>query len=232
MIGFKATVEIYGMSTDKGVYLAEVKSNLPGATVAFALFRKEPQKIVNNVTVIALAYGNDNKVKRIIVAPERDAIMYEPEIRDRLSSVKGFTYTRLLCLYEKSCGAVVFNRLHKVPKVLLVKNKNGRYWSFPKGHVEYGETELETATREIKEETGLTVNSIDGFREVRTYSPFGRIRKRVVFFLAEAYTDRVIIQEEEIDSSVWVSFKEAKNMCCYDTDKKVLAKAEQLVRYM
>lgn len=232
MIGLRATIKVYGNSTSDGVCMAEVVSGLTGVSSVFAVIRKPVQHKLIHVTVVAAAYGSDNKIKRLIVAPERDAIIYEPELKARLASIKGFTYSKLVCLYEKSCGAVVFNRLHRTPRVLLVKNKNGRYWSFPKGHVEYGETEIETAEREIKEETGLTVNSIQGFREISDYCPFGKIRKRVVFFLAETYSEKVTIQEEEIDYYIWVSFKEARNMCCYDNDKKVLAKAEMLIKYM
>ena len=232
MIGFRANVELYGISTDSGVHMAKLKNKIADFDSGIVLIRNKSDKKNINVIVIALAYDSNNNIKRLIMAPDYDAIYYEPEIKNRLASLKGFTFSRLMCLYEKSCGAVVFNRIHKVPKVLLVKNKNGRYWSFPKGHVEYGETELETAKREIKEETGLIVSSVDGFREVTTYSPFGKIRKRVVFFLAEAFTERVIIQEEEIDYSTWVSFKEARNMCCYDNDKKVLTKAEHIVKRM
>ena len=50
---------------------------------------------------------------------------------------------------EKSCGAIIFND----GKVLVVKQTSG-FYGFPKGHVEIGETEKETAIRETKEETG------------------------------------------------------------------------------
>ena len=58
---------------------------------------------------------------------------------------------------EKSCGAIVFRKFHGNVEILLINHANGGHWSFPKGHVEDGETEVETATREIFEETGLTV---------------------------------------------------------------------------
>ena len=54
-----------------------------------------------------------------------------------------------------------------------------------KGHVEAGETERQTAVREIMEEPALTVDFLDGFREVITYSPYAGYTKDVVFFLAE-----------------------------------------------
>ena len=57
--------------------------------------------------------------------------------------------------YEKSCGAVIFDG----DKVLVIQQVKG-HWGFPKGHVENGETEIETALREIKEETNLDVEII------------------------------------------------------------------------
>ena len=45
---------------------------------------------------------------------------------------------------EKSCGTICFDG----DKVLMVKHNAG-HCAFPKGHVEEGETEFETAIREI-----------------------------------------------------------------------------------
>ena len=73
--------------------------------------------------------------------------------------------------YEKSCGAVVFRKYHGNIELLLIKHVVGGHWSFPKGHVEPGETETETAIREIKEETGIDVELNTTFREVVSYSP-------------------------------------------------------------
>ena len=60
-------------------------------------------------------------------------------------------------LHEKSCGAIVYRKYHGNLEILLIKHVNSGHWSFPKGHVEAGETEVETALREIKEETGIDV---------------------------------------------------------------------------
>ena len=48
------------------------------------------------------------------------------------------------------------------PLFLLIQQKAGHY-GFPKGHVEKNETEVETAIREIKEETGLEVKIYNNF---------------------------------------------------------------------
>ena len=53
--------------------------------------------------------------------------------------------------HEVSCGGVVFNN----NKVLLIKNKKSEHWSFPKGHMEPGESRIMTAQREIFEETNV-----------------------------------------------------------------------------
>ena len=149
-----------------------------------------------------------------------------------LAKLKNVTVKSLHCLYEKSCGGIIFYKTRQNVKILLVKNNNGRYWSFPKGHIEDGETEQETAIREIKEETGLDVTLVNNFREISEYCPFGKIRKRVVFFLARAFTDNVRIQEEEIDSYIWVDLQQARKLCSYDNDLRIIEKAETTIHLM
>ena len=61
---------------------------------------------------------------------------------------------------EKSCGALVYRKKQDKVELLLIKHRNGGHWSFPKGHVESGENEYQTALREIKEETGLDLLEI------------------------------------------------------------------------
>jgi len=60
-------------------------------------------------------------------------------------------------MHEKSCGAIVYRKSHGNIEILLIKHVNSGHWSFPKGHVEGSETEIETAKREIKEETAIDV---------------------------------------------------------------------------
>ena len=57
---------------------------------------------------------------------------------------------------EKSCGVLVLRQQEDELYVVLLRHRFGGHWSFPKGHVEAGESERQTALREVREETGLT----------------------------------------------------------------------------
>lgn len=98
--------------------------------------------------------------------------------------------------YEKSCGAIVYRKHHGNTEILLIKHINSGHWSFPKGHVEQGETEVETALREIKEETSLDVLIDPTFRETVTYFPRKDTQKVVVYFIAKAKTFDYVPQED------------------------------------
>ncbi len=123
---------------------------------------------------------------------------------------------------EKSCGAVVFRKDDKRIKILLIRHLNGGHWAFPKGHVENGETEEETAYREILEETGLSVFLDTDYRQVVTYSPRKDVVKDVVYFVAVADSKNAVAQEGEISRVRWVDINDAVAHVSYENDKKVL----------
>lgn len=224
MLGRKIDVKVVGAIPYAGLYSAYYMSGSRRKNVL--LLSKEHPRDCVRCTVIAIAQSRISTQTKLIVAPEGQ-VYYEPLIKKRLRRLRNFRVGRISCLYEKSCGAIVFYRAPKELEVLLVKNRNGRYWSFPKGHVELGENERQTAIREIKEETDLDVTIQPGFRETSDYCPFGKVRKRVVFFLAEAKSNDVHIQESEIDYYIWVPFRQARSMCTYDNDLRVIDKAER-----
>ncbi len=159
-----------------------------------------------------------------VVAPT-SRIVYAPELREVLDGEMDFDTADLRCLYEKSCGAVIFRGTGQKRQFLLIKNLYGKHWGFPKGHMEHGETELETAAREVLEETGLRVELLEGFREISSYHPRPKISKRVVFFLGRATVGDVIIQEAEIERFRWVSYSGAMDMFRFENDRRVLTRA-------
>ena len=133
-------------------------------------------------------------------------------------------------LHEKSCGAIVYRRFHGNIEILLIKHVNSGHWSFPKGHVEGDETELETARREIKEETGLDVILDQTFRETVSYSPRRDTQKIVVYFLALARNYDFVPQAEEIAEIRWVDIARATSMLTYENDKTIVNKARAAIK--
>ena len=133
-------------------------------------------------------------------------------------------------MYEKSCGFVVYRESEGVREYLLVSALNGKY-GFPKGHVERGETEYETAVRELKEETNLEVRAIDGFRRQIEYRlPQKRdTMKRCVYFLGEYTEGELIRQEEEVLDAVFVGFDRAMQMIPYANARAVLQEADAYI---
>lgn len=128
--------------------------------------------------------------------------------------------------YEKSCGAVVFDN----DKVLVVKHRAGHV-DFPKGHVEKGETEEETAIREVKEETNIDI-AIRGCRNTVHYSPKEGVEKDVVFFLADKIGGDLFPQFEEVEEVKWIPIQDVEKSLTYDTArnlfKKILEEREKL----
>lgn len=134
---------------------------------------------------------------------------------------------------EKSCGSVILRRENDTFLTLLVQNKNGGHWAFPKGHVEGDETEKETAIREVLEETGLTICINTDFRFVIQYSPRQGVIKDVVYFLSVVNSAEVRRQVEEIDAICWVDLSLAESKVTFGQDKKVIrAAVEYAQKYL
>ena len=128
---------------------------------------------------------------------------------------------------EKSCGIVLFYS----NEFLLIQhpakpNGNEGHWDFPKGHVEGSETELETAKRELVEETGIVDFRIfEGFRhriEYNFHKDNQLVAKEVIFFLAESNTKEVVLSSEH-QNFVWLNNDLAHKKLTYYNAKEVLA---------
>ncbi|MCL2071655.1 MAG: NUDIX domain-containing protein [Oscillospiraceae bacterium] len=136
-------------------------------------------------------------------------------------------------VHEKSCGAVVYRKFHGNTEILLAKHVKSGYWSFPKGHVEGGETEAQTAAREIMEETGIDVFVDTGFRETVTYSLRKDIKKTVVYFVARAKKNKELIpQSSEISELRWVEIDQAWKFLVFENDREIIGKAKAFISLM
>lgn len=94
-------------------------------------------------------------------------------------------------------------------EVLLVRQRLGQKWSFPKGHREGQETDLECARREVKEESGIEVPEMYvSFHTLKAGSYF-------IFPLVSSNVNLSIKDLKEIDEVKWVPLK---NLSSYDTN--------------
>ena len=103
------------------------------------------------------------------------------------------------------------------------------HWDFVKGHVEEGETDMQAAVREAREETGITdLVFKDGFKRTVKYTfyiPGGRaVHKSVVFFLARTQTAKVVISDEHRGYS-WDTMDAAIKKATFENARKVLEHA-------
>lgn len=146
--------------------------------------------------------------------------------------------------FEKSVGAVIFRKEEKDIKYLLLDYGNN-YWGLAKGHIEEGESEIETLKREAKEETGLDdLKILDGFRETVSYLYIAKglekeerkregrkaiVFKRAVFYLAETLKKNIELSEEHINFK-WLSFQDMVSQISFRAPKKVLEKSEEFLR--
>ena len=131
--------------------------------------------------------------------------------------------------HEKSCGAVVFTRVGGEIKYVLAQALGGHY-GFPKGHVEQGETEKETALREVFEEVGLRPVLIDGFRvESEYYIPHADVQKQVVFYLGEYQDQEIVPQKEELQCAPLLPYQEAVKTLTHEDNRKILTLAHEFL---
>jgi len=124
---------------------------------------------------------------------------------------------------EFSCGGVVLDGR----KVLLVQVKNmkgKKIWTFPKGHIEAGETPRQAALREVEEETGYKASIVRPVIRVRyAFTLQGNyIKKTVQWYLMKKLGRIGKPDSSEILAVRWVSAAKAKEMVLYPSDLRLL----------
>lgn len=137
-------------------------------------------------------------------------------------------------LRQKTVGIIIFKREGRGIRYLLLHH-GGDYWNFPKGRQEEGESELESALRELAEETGIKkIKIIEGFRDEYNYDFDSEIKdgkrekvyKKAIFFLAEAKEDRVKISDEHLDYG-WFDFETALKRLFFQEGQDLLKRTHQ-----
>ncbi|MCR4614666.1 MAG: NUDIX domain-containing protein [Clostridiales bacterium] len=174
--------------------------------------------------VIAVVKRNDGSGRFLVVAPKKSRYI-KRDITGAIAFAEKENEYSIDCLYEYSCGAVVYRIINGEYRFLLIKNKRSAHWGFPKGHVENDETPEETARREVLEETGLNIELISDFESRSEYTIQGKVEKSVTIFLAKTADTRTIIQREEIEDYVWLNYDKAITTLKFENDRSILSSA-------
>lgn len=137
---------------------------------------------------------------------------------------------------QHSAGGLVVRKKGSRPQICLVSKKGGRVWAFPKGRVDEDEKLEETAVREVLEETGHLATVIDKLDHIEYYFYLKEnntfYHKTVTFFLMKVTQENARQRDEEADSVGWYDAGVAKKKLSYLNEKKILAKAESLLKFL
>jgi 8-oxo-dGTP pyrophosphatase MutT (NUDIX family) len=174
---------------------------------AYILGVDEPVSEFDGQVVGAIRRKNDCEDK-LVVAP-MGTVFHQGQIAQAVQFQEQYFVSTIDSLFRKSCGVIPFRQNGDKREFLILLQTNS-CWSFPKGHMEAGETEEETALRELFEETGLTAK-LDTSRCASIAYPISDFaRKEVVFYLGEVAGEPKV-QESEIEIYKWVTFRELEN---------------------
>ena len=122
-----------------------------------------------------------------------------------------------------SAGAIVF----RGDTVLMIRA--GSRWSFPKGHLEPGETASQAAKRETREETGIDAEIL-AEHPLSVPSAKARDRRTVWFFPARYVGGELSPQLEEVSEAAWVKISDAAEKITFAPDREVFLKALEIMK--
>lgn len=163
-----------------------------------------------------------------VVLSDKDNYLYQHEIAEAVDYWEKSNDNRIYCLREKSCGAVVFTEEGGERKYLIIRMNLG-HCGLPKGHTEKYEDEVATALREVREETGVEITLVEGFRKAVEYSLSAKTKKESVYFLGRFDGKNIKIQESEVSSYRLCSYEMARKFITYENDRAILDAAEAML---
>jgi bis(5'-nucleosidyl)-tetraphosphatase len=137
-----------------------------------------------------------------------------------------------MALSQRSAGIITFRlprESGEIDAAEFLLLDYGRYWDYPKGHVESGECDQATARRELLEEIGIAhAELLPGFAHELTYffrSKRGLVRKTVMFFLGRVPPNAAVRLSHEHTDYAWLRYPGALDRLTYASAKNVLRAA-------
>ncbi|XP_042311294.1 bis(5'-nucleosyl)-tetraphosphatase [asymmetrical] [Sceloporus undulatus] len=142
----------------------------------------------------------------------------------------------------RACGLIIFRKLREISSASAVENNveylllqtsyGTHHWTPPKGHVDPGEDDLQTALRETQEEAGLDPSQftiLEGFKKELNYTVRGKA-KTVIYWLAEMKESNTEIKlSSEHQAFRWLNLSEACKLSEYQDMQSALREAHQFL---
>jgi 8-oxo-(d)GTP phosphatase len=122
----------------------------------------------------------------------------------------------------RAAGGLVVRTIDGARVIALVHRPRYDDWTFPKGKLHAGETDEETALREVAEETGLRCTLVRDLGTVR-YRDRDDRPKVVRYWVMEGVGEDVFVPNTEVDELRWLSEADASGLLSYDPDRDLLA---------
>lgn len=183
--------------------------------------------------VIGLIYNNRenslpcHRPRALVIAPP-DVKMNQAQIAEAIFGEADHDTYHIEPLFHKSCGAIVYRHGDHGLEFLLLNELHSEKWGFPKGHMECGESEEETACREIYEEAGFHPTLRPEFREEIRYRISAVGEKSVIYFLSE-YDGPIHVRKNEISAYTWITSEHAKAYLHRSNLIRIIEKASEIV---
>jgi 8-oxo-dGTP pyrophosphatase MutT (NUDIX family) len=129
---------------------------------------------------------------------------------------------------ELSAGGVVVRGEQVVVIVPTRRASDGsRVLALPKGHIDAGETSIQAAEREVREETGVVAEPVHELGEARYwYRRDGQtIPKSVSFYLFAYVSGDTADHDDEVEEARWMDLKDAESELSHAAEREMVTRA-------
>jgi len=140
-----------------------------------------------------------------------------------MQTIKDYSYGVVPVLKEGDQWKVFL--IHQIPR------QGTLFWTLPKGHPEDGESHVQTALRELQEETGIVPDRLDDYKKFEQHYTFKHedqsIEKQVVYYLGYVSSTQYTVQIDEVKEAGWFTFDEASEKITHDIARGLLTEVRE-----
>ena len=165
--------------------------------------------------VVAVIHRHDDCEDKLVVAPD-GMVFHQGEIAAAVHFQEQYFHTCIDSLLRRSCGVLPWRMTENGREYLIVFEQFSQCWSLPKGHMEAGETEAETALRELWEETGLQA-VLDTTQSAMIEYPISPIARKQEVFYPGQVSGTPQVWDGEIEGFKWIREDELRSYLFPDT---------------